>query len=179
MNSKTALLVIDVQVEMFSDPKTPVYKGKEMLENIKALIKKARDSNTPVIYIQHTEGDDKPMGKGKPGWEIHPAITSLKGDKIVSKSTPSSFYETDLQEILSSLNISKIIVTGMQTECCVDTTVRHAFCLGYDVVLVKDANSTYDIDPLTAPQIIQHHHRILGNWFTKILSADEVIADLT
>lgn len=174
MSDKTALLVVDVQVEMFSDPKNPVYKGQEMLDNIEVLIRKARDSKTPVIYVQHTENDDKAMGKGKPGWEIHPKITPIKGDTIVLKSTPSSFHKTSLNEILSSLNMTKIIITGMQTECCIDTTVRHAFCLGYEVVLVKDANTTYDIEPLTAPQIIQHHHRIMVNWFAKILPTDEI-----
>jgi nicotinamidase-related amidase len=114
------------------------------------------------------------MGKGKPGWEIHPSIAPSKEDSVVLKNTPSSFYKTNLQEVLSSKGITKLVITGLQTECCIDTTVRHAFCLGYDVILVKDANSTYDIPPLTAPQIIQHHHRIIGNWFAKVVSMDEV-----
>lgn len=171
---KTALLVVDVQVEMFSDTKTPVYKGQEMLDNIEVLIRKAHDTNTPIIYIKHTQSDDKPMAKGKPGWEVHPQIAPAVGDAVVLKTTPSSFYKTNLQELLSSMGIVKIVVTGLQTECCIDTTVRHAFSLGYEVVLVRDANSTYDIPPLTAPQIIQHHHRIIGNWFAQIQSTDEV-----
>lgn len=174
MDDKTALLIIDVQVEMFSDPDAPVYKGEDILANIGKLLEKARAVKVPIIYVQHTESDDKPMGKGKPGWHIHPQIAPSVQDVIVLKHTPSSFYKTGLQDELSSRNITKLVVAGLQTECCVDTTVRHAFCLGYDVVLVKDANSTYDIAPLTAPQIIQHHHRILGNWFARIIPTDEV-----
>lgn len=174
MSKKTALLVVDVQVDMFSDPDSPVYNGKEMLDNIGTLIRKARTSNTPVIYIQHTQEDEKPMGRGKPGWEIHPQIAPKEGDAIVLKTTPSSFYMTNLQDVLASMGIERIVITGLQTEYCIDTTVRHAFCLGYDVVLVKDANSTYDTASLTAPQIIQHHHRILGNWFARIQLTEEV-----
>lgn len=174
MNKSTALLVIDVQMDMFSDPDSPVYKGAELLTNIKKLIERARIANVPIIYVQHTESDDKPMGKGKPGWEIHPEIAPSEGDITVLKETPSSFYKTNLQEVLLSKGITELIITGLQTECCIDTSIRHAFFLGYEVVLVKDANSTYDIAPLTAPQIIQHHHRIIGNWFAKVLSTDEI-----
>lgn len=177
MNRSTALLIVDVQVEMFSDPNEPVYKGEELLKNIRKLIEKARTANVPIIYVQHTQSDDKPMGKGKPGWKIHPDIAPLEYDNVVFKNTPSSFYKTNLQEVLSSKGITELIITGLQTECCVDTTVRHAFCLGYEVALVKDANSTYDIPPLIAPQIIQHHHRILGNWFARIIPTDEIEFD--
>jgi len=174
MRENTVLLIVDVQVDMFSDPNTPVYKGDELLANIRKLIERARAASVPVIYVQHTESDDRPMGKGKPGWEIHPDIAPLKDDTVVLKNTPSSFYKTDLQEVLSSKGITQLVITGLQTECCIDTTVRHAFCSGYDVILVRDANSTFDIPPLTAPQIIQHHHRIIGNWFARVESTDEV-----
>lgn len=174
MSNKTALLIIDVQMDMFSDPDTPVYKGDEMIANIKKLIEKARIVNVPIIYVQHTESDDRPMGKEKPGWEIHPDIAPSKDNSVILKNTPSSFYKTNLQELLSSKGITKLVITGLQTECCIDTTVRHAFCLEYEIILVKDANSTYDIPPLTAPQIIQHHHRIMKNWFAKVLLTDEV-----
>lgn len=76
---------------------------------------------------------------------------------------------------MTARNIGKLVVTGLQTECCIDTTVRHAFCLSYETILVRDANSTYDISPLTAPQIIGHHHRILGNWFAKLQDTDEIL----
>lgn len=174
MNKNTALLIIDVQVEMFSDPDALVYKGDELLKNIKCLIEKARISNVPIIYIQHTESDEKPMGKGMQGWQIHPQIAPMGNDIMILKYTPDSFHKTSLHKELVTRNITKLVISGLQTECCVDTTCRRAFSLGYETMLVKDGNSTYDIKPLTAPQIIEHHHRIIGNWFAKIVTTDEV-----
>lgn len=123
---KSALMVIDVQVDMFSYPETPVYRSKELLENIRQLIDKAHARSTLVIYIQHTESDEKPMGMGKPGWEIHPYILPEVRDIVVTKYTPDAFHETNLQSELVSRGITKLFITGLQTECCVDTTCRRA-----------------------------------------------------
>lgn len=170
----TALLIIDVQEEMFSDPRNPIYKSDELLSKIKNLIEKARVSKIPIIYIQHTEKDEEPMGKGKPGWEIHHRVSPLNDDKVILKYTPDSFNNTELQEILSSSKISKLLIAGLQTEYCIDTTCRRAFSLGYDTTLVMDAHSTYNSKTLTAEQIIQHHNSIIGSWFAKLIPCDEI-----
>lgn len=174
MSYKSALLIVDVQADMFSYPEMPVYQGEELLKNIKKLIHQARVANIPVIYIQHCEDENSPMAKGKPGWEVHPDIAPLEKDITVYKETPSAFYNTNLHEILTSAGINKLVVTGLQTEYCVDSTVRHAFFLGYDVVLVKDANSTYNNSLMAASQIIEHHHGIINGRFAKVLLTDEV-----
>ena len=167
----TALIIIDVQRELFSKG---LYKEEILLKNISTLIKKAREENVPVIYIQHTEDDDKPMGKDKEGWQIHPHITPSEGDLIVLKHKPDSFYKTNLEEVLIAKNIKKLVFAGLQTDYCVDTTCRRACSLGYDTILVKDAHSTYDTEILKASQIIEHHNMVLGNSFVKLKSTDEM-----
>lgn len=174
MNKNIALLIIDVQEDMFSDSQNPLYKGNELLMKVESLIEKAHTAKTPVIYIQHTENDEEPMGKGKFGWEIHHQIAPSKDDTVILKYTPDSFYNTNLHEVLSSLGINQIVIAGLQTDFCIDTTCRRAFSLGYETILVKDAHSTYDNQTLTAEQIIEHHNRILGSWFTKIVPYDEI-----
>ena len=72
------------------------------------------------------------------------------------------------------MGVKNLIITGMQTEYCVDTTCRRAYSLGYRVTLVKDAHSTWGTDLLTAPQIIAHHNEVLGGWFAKLKEADEI-----
>mgnify|MGYP001229627629 CR=1 FL=1 len=81
------------------DPNFPVYRGEELLENIK-MLKKARLTNTLVIYVQHNEGEGEPLETGKPGWAIHPDIYPDENDVIVQKFTPDSFHKTTLQEEL-------------------------------------------------------------------------------
>jgi len=171
MNKNTALVIIDVQVELFEEP---VYKEEQLLDNISSLIEKARLSNTPIIYIQHTEKEDGPMLEGKEGWKIHPRIAPIKGDITVLKYTPDSFHETNLQEVLNSMGIKNLVIAGLQTEYCIDTTCRSAFRLGYSTILVKDGHSTYDTDMLAASQIVRHHNTVLSDWFVELKSTEEI-----
>lgn len=174
MNRNMALLIIDVQMVMFS-VENPVYKSKEVLSKICALIEKARFANVPVIFIQHTDSDDKPMGKGKPLWRLHPDLLPQENDLRFLKYTPDCFHETGLNDKLCSLGVKNLVIAGMQTEICVDTTCRRAFGLGYNVTLVSDAHSTFDTKILAAEKVIQHHNGIISAWFGKLSKAEEVI----
>lgn len=160
MSGKTALLVIDVQVSMF-DESDPVYQGDALLTTIRTLIARAREAGVPVVYVRHGEGPGTPLERGTPGWQIHPAISPERGDLVIDKETPDSFYRTALQRELEDRGVQRLVLTGMQTECCVDTTCRRAFSLGYEVTLVKDGHSTWNSAGLTAGQIIGHHNQVL------------------
>lgn len=166
MNSDTALLVIDVQVGMFPES-DPVHNPSVLLENIKNLIAKARFAGVPVVYVQHNAGAGKPLEPGTRGWEIHPEIRSIEGDVLIQKTTPDSFHKTNLHQELSTRNIKRIVLTGIQTELCVDTTCRRASSLGYGVTLAKDAHSTWSRGNLDAAQIIEHHNSLLC-WFANV-----------
>jgi nicotinamidase-related amidase len=96
--------------------------------------------------------------------EVYLAET-LAGDTIIKKQMPDAFYKTGLQQYLSAHGIKKLIIAGIQTELCVDTTYRQACNLEYEVTLVKDAHSTWDRDGLTASQMIAHHNALLSDWF--------------
>jgi len=173
MRSDTALLVIDVQVGNFADA-APVYGGNDLLARVSGLIARARAVGVPVVYIQHCGPEGAIDQPGTPGWEIHPAIVPVEGDVVVQKRHPDAFQDTNLQRELESRGIKRLIITGIQTEYCVDTTCRRAYSLGYDVTLVKNAHSTWDTDLLTAPQIIAHHNDVLGGWFADLKEANEV-----
>jgi nicotinamidase-related amidase len=127
-----------------------------------------------VIYVQHSGGDGAPDEPGTPGWAIHPAIAPAGGDTVVHKRDPDAFQGTNLQAVLESGEIGKLVVVGIQTEYCVDTTCRRAYSLGYEVTLVADGHSTWDGDALTAEQIIAHHNDVLGGWFVTLKAADKV-----
>jgi nicotinamidase-related amidase len=174
MNNNAALVIIDVQEEMFSDPQNQLYKGNELLIKLNSLIEKAHNSKIPIIYIQHTENDEEPMGKGKQGWNIHHQVAPSKDDIVILKYTPDSFHNTNLHEVLSLRGVNKIVIAGLQTDYCIDTTCRRAFSLGYETILVRDGHSTYDSNTLSAEQIIEHHNRILGSWFAKLVPCDGI-----
>lgn len=95
MKSATALLVIDVQVGMFSEPDYQVYQEQTLLANLSTLLEKARTAGVPVIYVQHSDNHPQsPLWPEKEGWQIHPAIAPQPGEAIVHKKTPDSFYNT-------------------------------------------------------------------------------------
>ena len=170
---KTALLIIDVQNCMFN-PVEPVYNSTALLANLQSLIDRARASNTPVIYVQHNGPTGAPHAPGEPGWAIHPAIAPVSGETIVQKTTPDSFYKTTLKGELSRRGIEQVVMAGIQTDYCVDTTCRRAVSEGYNVTLVSDAHSTWGDSGLSAEQIIAHHNQVLGNWFAKLATTESV-----
>jgi len=151
--SQTALLITDVQNCMFH-PAEPVYNSETLLANLTTLIERARAVETLVIYVQHCGPVGAPHAPGEPGWELHPALAPQPDELIVQKTTPDSFYQTTLKEELTGRAIEKLVIAGIQTDYCVDTTCRRAMSEGYAVTLISDAHSTWGDGDLSAQQII-------------------------
>jgi nicotinamidase-related amidase len=173
VRDRPALLIIDVQLGMFQDD-APVHKGEELLSTIGDLIARARAAEIPVIYVQHSGGQGHLLEPGTPGWPIHPVIAPVDGELVVHKHYPDSFRETSLQEELKARGVGHLIIAGIQTEYCVDTTCRRASGLGYDVTLVEDGHSTWDTEHLGASQIIDHHNQVLSGWFVTLEAARRI-----
>lgn len=175
MQNNTALLVIDVQAGTFEGPDGPGYDGDRLLERMGSLIRGGRESGKPVIYLQHCEDSGEILQPDTHEWRLHPAMAPLDGELVIEKRTPDSFHETTLQRELDSREINRLVLTGMQTEYCVNMTCRRAFSLGYDVVLVKDApHGAWYTEHLSAAQIIAHHNEVLGGWFSEAVETDVV-----
>lgn len=173
----TALLIIDVQLGIFMRKEydgMAVYQEEAFLANLQSLIAKARAAKAPIIYIQHMYKDFPLMEKGQTLWTVHPAIAPQAGDIVVEKKHADAFYESDLEKVLRGLGAKRLIITGLQTAYCVDTTCRRAHSLGFDNILVSDGHSTLDSDILTASQIIAHHNEVLGSQFAVTMEAAKV-----
>ncbi|MEI5909692.1 cysteine hydrolase family protein [Bacillus spongiae] len=171
MKNKSALLIIDVQSGMFPEEE-PVYKGSILLHTIGNLITKAKKNDLPIIYIQHNGPTGHPLEVGTKGWTIHPEIAE-ESSIVIQKTTPDSFFQTELEKELTKRGITDLFFTGIQTDYCVDTTCRRAFSLGYNSTLVTDAHSTWDSGGLTAQQIINHHNKVLSS-FAKLKASKDV-----
>jgi nicotinamidase-related amidase len=165
MSRDTALLVIDVQVGVV-DWSEPGLEKSRVLKSINDLLARARASNTPVIYVQHDGYEGGPLTVGSPGWEIHPSVAPADGETVIRKRAADAFHETPLKASLDALGIKHLVVTGCRTQYCVDTTVRQATSLGYDVTLARDAHTTVANESLTAAQIIAHHNETLDDFGT-------------
>ncbi|NIL29484.1 cysteine hydrolase family protein [Bacillus thuringiensis] len=166
----TALLIIDVQVGSFNE-KRILYKGIELLKNIQLLIHKACTVQAPIFYMKFNAKPGSLLEHGTPEWAIHESIAPLSEDIVLEKNHPDSFHGTSLQQELNKKGIKHIVITGIQSEICIDATCRRAYSLGYDITLVEDGHSTYDTTLLSAPQIIKHHNDIIGEWFANLKKA--------
>ncbi|MCM3783366.1 cysteine hydrolase [Neobacillus mesonae] len=176
MSSSTALMIIDVQNAMFSYPDLSLYRGEQVLNNIQQLLQKAREEQVPVVYIQHTSQVDDEYSEGLPTWHIHPSVAPLPSETIVRKATWDAFYQTELEDKLNELGITKLVIVGMQTEFCLDTTSRSAYSHGYhENILISDAHSTFDSKVLTGEDIVSHHNHMLGGRFVRLKKTQEVL----
>ncbi len=176
MKHNKALLIIDVQVAMFTYEGGNIYHGEELLNNIEALVEKARELKIPIIYIQHTKSDPKhEFAAGAPTWQIHPQIAPRDGEAVIQKTICDAFYKTSLHEVLQEQGIDTLYITGLQTDYCVDTTCRSANSKDYHTILISDAQSTFDSQVLSAEQIIQHHLDVLGAGMVTLKTTKEVI----
>jgi nicotinamidase-related amidase len=159
MNS--AILVIDVQDILFKPAPTP-HASQRVIEQINSLTSWARQSELPVIFIQHEKALSE-IAFGTVGWQLDERLTRSDDDLYVRKTTPNSFLHTDLENLLAENEISHLYVCGYASEFCIDTTVRAAAGLGFSVTLVADAHTTHDKDHLSAENIIAHHNATLPN----------------
>lgn len=146
-----ALLVIDVQNDVVTD----AWRRGEVIENINALVAKAREAHTPVIWVQHS---DPYMEIGSDAWQIVPELTPMSNETIIRKKYRSSFEETALDDTLAKLGVGHLVISGAQSNNCVRHTSHAALERGYDVTLVEDAHTTsdgkWDSGPLFASAIV-------------------------
>ena len=147
MSESSALMVIDVQ----RDVVPRALNVGQVVSKINSLIDKARESGTPVIWVQHS---DDYLIKNSEGWEFVPELKPAPGDLRIYKTCANSFTDTDLSETLEALGTKHLIITGAQTDFCVNATSNAAVELGFDVTLVSDAHTTEDTPSSTAAELI-------------------------
>lgn len=152
---KSALLVIDFQNAIFTDP--PAYQGMVVLDRIHSLINRARAAGLAIVYVQHDEpGTD--WQKASDTWKFPDAIAPRLGDFVSPKNIPDAFEGTALQAHLTEQGIGRVYVCGYATEFCIDTNVRRAASGKLDTVVISDAHTTRDRPHLGAAKIIEHHN---------------------
>lgn len=157
----TALLVIDVQRGLCSGENRP-FEAPAVIQRINGVAERVRAAGGPVIFVQHESGPGY-LEYGTDAWQLADGLRPEPTDLRVRKTTPDSFHGTDLLEILRTTGVTDLVICGMHTEFCVDTTTRLALAAGYPVVLIADAHTTDDKPHLSAEQIIRHHNETLTN----------------
>jgi nicotinamidase-related amidase len=167
------LLLIDIQNAMFG-PEEICHEPDRLLANASGLLSRARTAGVPVLHVQHCEDEGAPLAYKSAGWQIRPEVAPRAGEPVTEKWACSSFYKTDLDQCLRAAGIGRLVISGLQSEFCIDTACRVAQSLGYKVTLAADAHSTFDNPILPADKIIAHHNRLLSGIVENVKPAAEI-----
>jgi len=140
----SALIVVDVQ-RGFADPKWGRRDRPECEANIGRLLAAFRHAGLPVVYVRHDSTEaHSPLRPDMPGNALSESLAG-EPDLLVRKSVHSAFYGTpDLHAWLKNRAIQRVVVCGVTTNHCCETTARMANNLGYDVYFALDATHTFD-----------------------------------
>lgn len=143
-----ALIVIDVQ-KGFDEPGWGARNNPDMEDNVARLIASWREAKRPIVFVRHDSVlEDSPLRPGVEGNDFKDVVAG-EPDLIVSKSVNSAFYgEPDLRAWLAHRDIESVVVCGIQTNHCVETTARMAGNLGFDTYFALDATHTFDREAL-------------------------------
>lgn len=159
---RSALLVIDMQRYFLeSDSHAFIPAATEITGNVRSLIEAYRRRDLPVIFTRHANPRGAPAGAMERWWrdvlyeddqlsEISPALAPGPDEHVLRKSRYSAFVGTNLEGKLRSLGIERILITGVMTHLCCETTARDAFMRDFDVFIVIDGTASKSEDLHTA-----------------------------
>ncbi len=169
----TALVIIDMQMGMFTDMVAP-WRGEEVLARCAGLLARARAAGVPVFHVQHDGPEGDPLHRGTAGFPHHPDVAPKPGEPVIVKKNISAFHGTDFNDQLRRKGIERLVVAGMQTDYCIDTACRAAKGLGFAVVLADDAHTTFDSKVLPAERIVAHHNATLDGAFVELAKSEAI-----
>jgi nicotinamidase-related amidase len=178
----TAFVIVDIQNDYFPGGKMALEGSAEAAENARRLLVVFRERGLPVFHVQHlsTRPGATFFVPGTPGAEIHTSVAPRDGEPVLRKNFPNAFRGTTLHEDLGRAGAKKLVVAGMMTHMCIDTTVRAAFDLGYSCRLAHDACATRALafggETVPAREVHRAFVAALDGLFAKAASTDEIVA---
>jgi nicotinamidase-related amidase len=179
----TALLLVDIQNDYFAGGAMEVVGATAAAGQAAKLLSAFRRRAQPIIHMQHiaTRAGATFFLPDTPGAEIHESVRPGPDEPVFQKHYPNSFRETPLLEYLRNAKLSRLVIAGMMTHMCIDTTTRAAADLGFTCFLAHDACGTrglsFNASQVPAEAVQTAYLAALNGLFAKVLSADELCAD--
>ena len=189
-----ALLVIDIQESFRQEPLWPAISNPRIAEDADRLVAGARDRGDLVVWVLHSEpGSGTPFDPASGYIRYQDPLAPRPGEPQLTKTSHNAFTTTNLQQLLTQHGITEVVVCGIRTEQCCETTARVASDLGYQVTFVTEATATQPIahrdapagqtleqllaDPRTLPvsAVIERTEYALAGRFATIATIEEAI----
>lgn len=166
------LLVVDTQKLLINNK---LYNLESFITNIRRLINISRKNNIEVLYVIHDDGVGSDLTKVKDGFEIYEEFKPMEQEKVFVKNINSSFRGTGLLEYLREQGEKDIIVVGLQTDKCIDATIKCGFEHGFNMIVPSYANSTVDNDFFSGEQSYNYYNEFIWNdRYAKCIPINEV-----
>ena len=154
-------IVIDIQQAYFKD--RVQHNVDNALERINSVSNYFQRQQKPVFFIQHDGDGINTAAPHTDGWQLYTALQVADSDIVVRKILNDAFAYTTLHEQLKKCDASRLVISGWATDFCVDSTIRSAVNLGYDLVILSDCHMVTDRPSLSAQQVIDYHNWLWGN----------------
>ena len=181
-DADTALLVIDIQESFRQRPYWRTDDLPDFVDRLQALIDGAKARGIPVVQIFHVDGDEHFSLSS--GYVRKLEEIALEADAVFHKSRHSALVGSGLDVWLVENGIRKLIVSGIRTEQCCETTTRHASDLGYEVDYVTEATLTFSMTHasgtvFSADDIKKRTELVLSGRFARIATVEDALAAAT
>jgi nicotinamidase-related amidase len=170
---RKALVVIDVQESFRARPTWRAVSNPDIVSRVQALVGAARAAGDLVVWVLHTEPGGGVFDPASEHVRLIDGLEPIDGEPTVVKTSRNAFTTTNLQQLLTERGIRDLVVCGIQTEQCCETTTRLAADLGYDVEFVTDATATFPIAHRDAPAG-RGLEEVLAD--PRTLSTDDIVA---
>ncbi len=181
MSADPVLVVIDVQ-QGFREASWGSNGNPDALANISSLVDHWRSNKLPIVIVKHnSRNPDSPLFSGNPGNSLEPFLDGAR-DALIQKSVNSAFYGTpDLHLWLAKRNFRNLVICGITTNRCCETTARMAGNLGYKTTFVIDATDAFDLthadgSVTKAVDVMRMTAGNLDGEFAQVLSTQEALA---
>lgn len=152
------LLIVDAQKLIMTDD---LYRYDDFIANVQSLILHARQNQIEVIYVQHDDGYE--LTKSLPGFEVADEFVPAAYEKIFVKHVNSAFRDTGLLEYLKEMGEKQIIVAGLQTDYCIDATIKCGFEHGLQMIVPEYCNTSIDNEFMTGEQTYRYYNEKMWN----------------
>ena len=167
------LLVVDMQKGLVDED---LYAFDTFTERTTQLVDAARKNNVEVIFVQHDAGPESGLSAGDEDFEIVDQAAPEKGEKVFVKTINSCFGSKDFKEYMKRQEDKRLMIIGLQTNYCIDATVKSAFERGFQVIIPEETNSTFDNDYMTGETTYRYYNEeIWPDCFAECVTFDEAM----
>ena len=166
------LLVIDMQKGIVDED---LYAFDTFMDRTVRLIDAARKNNVEVVFVQHDAGNGSGLSVGDEAFKIIDRIKPMQGEKVYVKTINSCFGNKDFKQYMKSREDKRLMIVGLQTNYCIDATVKSAFERGYEVIIPEGTNSTFDNDYMTGETAVRYYNEDVWEGLADVVPFEEAL----